>query len=196
MLHPETLLLVDDKEAKVLEAEILGQKAVRPNDQIDFPFLDPRDILVLLLVRNKARKHGDVDAKRREALARHLEVLAAKEGRGAKQSDLFSSGDGFENRAEGHFGLPEPDIAAKKAIHDFGGFHIGFDFINGFLLIRGQRIGKLRLELALQVVVWGKAETLVADASPIKGDEAIREFVDPLPDLSFFLVPILSRKTR
>ncbi len=60
-----------------------------------------------------------------------------KHGGRHQDCDLLASLDGFECRADRHFGFAKPDIAADQAIHRAGAFHIHFRFLDGAQLVAG-----------------------------------------------------------
>ena len=69
------MLLVDDHQAQVLEADVLGEQAVRADHDVDLARSDLRGHLALLLGGSEAREHLDPDREAGQALAEGAVVL-------------------------------------------------------------------------------------------------------------------------
>src|SRR5215213_4364755 len=98
------LLLVDDDEAEVAEADVFREQAVRADDDVDVARLDALDYLLLLLRRAEARDQLDGDGEGREARAEGLVVLIREHGGGREHRHLLRVHDGLEGGAHGDLG--------------------------------------------------------------------------------------------
>ena len=121
-------------------------------------------------------------------------VLPCKKGGRTQKSDLLTGIDRFEGSAEGNLGLSESNVATNKAVHWLGAFHIALDIFDGLRLILGQRIWEFGFELGLQFVIWWESVAIDLSTLAIKGDELIGQFIDPVLDFPFSLLPFAGRE--
>ena len=107
---------------------------------------------------------------------------------------MFPVHDALKGGPERHLGFAEADVSAEQAFHGDRLFHIGFDGIDRLLLIIGQPIREFLLKLPLQFIVRTKSIAPLLGPCPIKGDEPVGQFIDPILDLLFLPFPFLARK--
>ena len=109
--HPEALLLVDDEQAEVAEAHVLGEQAVGADDDVHRALGDARDHLLLLGGGDEARQPADLDREPGEAARERADVLLG-ENRGRRQHrHLLAVHHRLERRAHRDLGLAVADVA-------------------------------------------------------------------------------------
>src|SRR5207245_1786583 len=111
----EAVLLIDDDEAEVAEADVLLEQAVRADDDVDVAALDSLDGLLLLRGQAEARQHLDFHRERGEPLAERLVVLLRKDRRRNDDGDLLAVHDRLEGSAARELRLPVADGADDEA---------------------------------------------------------------------------------
>ena len=80
VLHAEALLLVDDEQPEVLELDVVGEQAVRADDDVDRAVLDAaRRPSFCSFGDEEPRQHLDPHRVVGEALAERLAVLAREQ---------------------------------------------------------------------------------------------------------------------
>src|SRR5882724_981583 len=85
----EALLLVDDHQAEILEADIFGEQAVRADDDVDLARFECCENLFLLRGGAKAAQHLDSDGKRGETALEGFEMLEGEDGGWGEDRDLL-----------------------------------------------------------------------------------------------------------
>ncbi len=138
----EALLLVDDDEAEVLEADVRGEDAVRADEDVDLAALEPFEDLRFLPAADVARQLGDLDRVVGEPLAEGFVVLLREHRRRDEHRDLSSAADDAERRPDSELRLAEADVAAQESIHRALRGEIGGDLAVDFDLIRRIGIGE------------------------------------------------------
>ncbi len=153
VLHPETLLFVNDDQAEILPDHIFRKQPVGAKRQIHLAFGEIFQSSLDFLRAAEPAEHFDSHGERLKPLLERFEVLEAKNGGRRKYSDLFTVAQGLESGAHYHFRLAITDIAAKQPVHRLRALHVAFDIGNGGLLVA--RLGKFErvFELALPVAV-------------------------------------------
>ena len=155
LLHPllvpdaEAVLLVDDHEAKVLEADVLLDEAVGADDDVGLPALELAHDQVLVAISPKPREHLYRHRVRFEALAEGVVVLLGEDGRRDKHGDLLAAHDGLERGSERDLGLAVADIAAHEPVHGGGALEVLLHFGNRGVLVGRFDVGERVLHLAL-----------------------------------------------
>ena len=94
MLHAEALLLVDDEEAQVLEYDVVGEKAMRADHDVDATPRESHQQLLLFLRRPEATQSPDVDRVVGEALLERVPVLFYEDRGRGEDRDLLAVLDG------------------------------------------------------------------------------------------------------
>jgi hypothetical protein len=117
LAHAETVLLVDDHEPELLELDVLLQKLVGSDHDIDRPRSERRERRGDVLLRAKARQLGDFHRPVREAVGERVEVLLREQRGGNEHRHLLAVVDRDERRAERDLGLAESHVAADQAVH-------------------------------------------------------------------------------
>src|SRR5690606_12736636 len=95
----------------------------------------------------------------------------------------------LEGRADGHFRLPEADVAADETIHGYGSFHVTLYIRSGLLLVGRVLIDEAGLEFVLQVAIGLESESRIALSFGVELDDVegqrlhfrLRLFLEVLP---------------
>src|SRR5690606_38293198 len=147
LAHAEPLLLVDDDEPEVLEANILLDEAVRADDDVDLAILHVLDRLLLLLLRSQARHHLDIDREGGHPLLEGLEMLQRQDGGRYEDGDLFPGIRGLECGPNRDLGLAEPNVTTDEPVHRARRLHVALHCLDRGKLVRrllvGERLGQL-----------------------------------------------------
>ena len=151
--NAEALLLVNNKQAEIVEFHVLGQHPVRPDHNIHLSVAQPLDGLLLLLRRAEAGEHLDGHRKALEPLQQCVVMLQGKDGSRHKQYTLLALRNTFEGGAERHLRLAEADVAAQQTVHRNGALHIVLDLLRAAELIVGLLIFKPPLKIVLPFLV-------------------------------------------
>ena len=164
MRHAEALLLIDDEKAKVVEVDLLLQKLVRADDEIDLAGLQVKHGLLDLRGRAEAREHVDRDRERREAAHGCQVMLLRQNGRRDQDCHLLAVQDALHGRAQRDLRLAEADVAAEQPVHGRGRLHIALDLVDAAQLVVGLRVFKALLKLLLprRIRCEGKARQPLA----------------------------------
>ena len=115
--HAEPLLLIDYDEPEVLEANVLLEQPVRPDDDIDRSRRQLLGHLPLLRHRPKAREHLNPSREGSEPLAEGLVVLLCQDRRGYEDGYLPALHHRLERRPHRHLRLPVANVSADEAVH-------------------------------------------------------------------------------
>ena len=179
LAHAETVLLVDDDEAKTFETKRLGEQAVRADHDIHAtarkPFGDGLDVAVVAQARDHFHGHRPIG----EPIGECLEVLLREQRCRCQHGHLATTGDCEKGCAHGDLGLAEADVAADQAVGGLGTGEIldhGID--SGVLVGRG-----LERELLHEasIVVVRALERVARRGLPARVD--VEEFGGDVPGL-------------
>ncbi len=113
----EALLLVDDEEPEIAEDDVLGEEAVRSDQDVDASGGEALENGLRLLRRSEARHHLDGDGKGGKPGAKGLPVLEGENGRGREDRHLLAVEDGAHGGSHGHLGLAVADVAEDETVH-------------------------------------------------------------------------------
>ena len=186
VLHAEALLLVDDEEAEVLELDVAGEQAVRPDHAVDLAGRQPVDDLARLARGEEAAEHLDADREAGEAVGERLAVLGRQQRRRREHGRLLAVLDRLERGADRHLRLAEADVAAHQPIHRVGPLHVLLDGDDRLALVGrlDVRKGVLHLRLPRRVGAEGEArrghpllvedDELLGDLGDRRADAALR----------------------
>ena len=103
MAHPKSLLLIDHKQAQVLEFQALRKNRMRANQDVDLTLLGFFEHVFLFFRGAKARDHFDVYGKVRKPLLEAFKMLKAQHCSRRKNCNLLRILHGLERRAHGYF---------------------------------------------------------------------------------------------
>ena len=158
--HTEALLLIDDEEPKILEMDVRLKDPVGPDQDIELPVRELLQDFLLFLRRAETAQHINPDAKMVHPLPEGHQMLLGQDRRRCHDRHLAAIHDSLESRPDRHLGLAVSHIAAQKAVHGDGFFHIRLDFADGLQLIRGLLKRKFCLELLLPGGIGSKRMAL------------------------------------
>ena len=149
--HAETLFLVDDHEAQILELGRLGEDRVGADHDVHRAVGQRIARLAAFLGRNEPAEPPDLEREAREAFGEMLEMLA-REQRGRRDDcDLLAAHRRDECGTQRNLGLAEADIAADQPVHRLATFQIAQHIGDRALLI----LGLLPRETVDELVVAG-----------------------------------------
>src|SRR5690606_34650211 len=123
------------------------------------------------------------------ALLEGLGVLQREDGGRHQHGHLPTVANRLEGRADGHFRLPDADVAADETIHGYGSFHVTLYIRSGLLLVGRVLIDEAGLEFVLQVAIGLESESRIALSFGVELDEVegkrlhfrLRLFLEVLP---------------
>src|SRR3990172_10576666 len=116
-MHAESVLLVDDDEAEILEDDRLLEQRVGANENVDAPLLQRLHDLGALAAALAAGKERDAQARTRAEPADGLKMLARQKLGRRHQRRLRARLDGGGHGEQRHHGLAAADIALAQAKH-------------------------------------------------------------------------------
>ena len=190
VLDAEALLLVDDDQSEVLEADLAAEQSVGADDEVELALGEVGHDLLRLVLRLEAGERADGDGESRIAFGEGLEVLLDEQGRGDEHSDLLAVLDRLEGRADRDLRLPVADVAADEAVHRHGLLHVGLDLVDRRELIGGLDVVEGVLEFALP---RGVGTVGVADGGlpgGVEADELPGDLLDRLAGLRLRRLPV------
>ena len=127
--YAETLLFINNDKAEVFELHILGDEAMRADNDVSFAFAQAPDRFILFVVCAEATEHFDNDRKCRHPLGERVEVLLSQNRGRDEYGNLPAFHYHFESGAHRDFGFSVACVAADQSIHWLRRFEVGF---NGF----------------------------------------------------------------
>ena len=104
----ETLLLINDKKAKICKANIVGQKSMCTNGDVDLSGFESIQDFLCLRFGAKPIEELDVDCFVSKALPKTLTVLFSQDSCRREDRNLFFC-------KHGHVGCPHGDFRFSKA---------------------------------------------------------------------------------
>ena len=149
MRDAEALLLVDDEQAEILEADVLLQELVCADDEIDLASAQIVERFLLLIGRAEAREHVDRHREGAEAARCRDVMLLGQNGGRHQNGDLLAVENALHRRAQRDFGLAEAHVAAEQPVHRRGRLHVVLDLVDAAELIVRFGVFKALLELLL-----------------------------------------------
>ena len=112
--HAEALLLVDDDEPEVPEADVPAEQAMGADDDVHAARREAGQRVLLLGAGHEAGQRAHRDGIGRQALAEGHEMLRGQDRGGHQDGDLGAGLDGLEGGAQGDLGLAVADVAAPR----------------------------------------------------------------------------------
>ena len=190
VLHAETLLLIDNEEAQILEADLGGEHAVRPDDDVDRAVRESLEGALGLGVGLESGESGHLHGERRIALGEGAEVLLHQQGRGHEHRHLLAILHGLEGSTDRDLGLAVAHVTADDPVHGHGALHVRLDLIDARELIRRLDEGEGVLELALPRTVGGEAVSRRRLPLGIEAHEFIRDLSHRAASASLGALPV------
>ena len=130
VLDAETLFLINDDEAEILDPDAWLQETVGPDDEVDRSIGETFKGLFRLFRRLESRQRAHSDRELTEPFGERGVVLLDQQCRRHQQDDLFAVLDGLERGTDGDFGLAIADVAANQAVHRDCAFHVAFYLVD------------------------------------------------------------------
>ena len=174
----EALLLVDDEQAEVLEADVLGQEPVRADEDVDEALAAVLDDGLLLARRLEPGQGLDADREEDHPVAEGLEVLAGQDGRRAEDGHLLAVHDRLEGGPHGHLGLAVADVAAEEPVHRGLALHVVADLADRAELVLGLLVLEGLAELLVPLPARGEGVALDGPAPGVELDELLGHGLD------------------
>ena len=191
LLHgdAELLFLVDDKQAEVLEMDVLADEPVRADEDVDLTLLqflqDTAHVSRLACTAEVVDAAGEV----LQTVAERAVVLVGKDSRGDKHSDLLVVTHGLERRTHGDFRLAEPDVTTHETVHRTVALHVGLHLLGRLELVGRILVEEARLQFVLEEGVGAEAESLLLATSCIEADEVAGNVLNLVLGLFLELLP-------
>ena len=189
--HPEALLLVDDDQPQILEADVLREESVRPDQNVELPVARALEDVELLLARPEAAETVDADRELRHAVAEGHQVLLRENGGRHQHRHLLPRLHHLERGAHPHLGLAVADVAAHQSIHRAETLQVLSNRLDRFELVGGLLVGERFLELLLIVRIGRKGVTVALGAHRLNLHHLRREIVDRILHLGALFRPRL-----
>ena len=145
----ETVFLVHDDQAEIVESDVLLEDAVGSDDNIGGAGFGGVNDFGLLFGGAETAQYLHLDGIGGEAFGEGGVVLLGQDGGRHQDGDLHTVVDGFEGGAQGDLGFAVAHVAADKAVHGLGQFHVGLDFIGGAELVGGFHVWERVFQIAL-----------------------------------------------
>ena len=190
MLDTETLFLVDDDQAQILEGNGTGEQRVGTNDQVHSSrgqaFLD----LFRFLGRREARERADGDGESRVTFRESFGMLLDEKRRWNQDGDLFAVLNCFKGRTDCDLGFSIAHVAREKAVHRHGLFHVGFHFVDSDELVGCFHVGEGIFQLALPRGVRTESVPLCCLTHRVEANEFLRDFFDGFASFCFGFLPV------
>ena len=188
--HAEPLLLVDDEEAEIGEADVLAEDPMRPDEDVDGTVGDAGDDLVLALARHEAAQHRDLDREGGEATLERVEVLLRQDGRGNEHRHLLAVLHRLECGAQRDLGLAVADVTDHQAVHGPAAEHVGLDLLDAARLVGRLGVREALLELPLPGRVGAEGEAGRRFARRVDLDQLASEVADRASDARLRALPL------
>ena len=191
----KAVLFVDDEQTEVAKDDLLLEKPVGADDDVDFACGEPLHDRTGLLCRREPGKGFDPHGIALEALAKGRRMLLAQNRGGDEHGDLFAIEGSPETSADRDFGLSVADIAADQPVHGSRMLHARQHVLDGGALVRRFFEGKGGLEF-LEVGVSGRKRKTGGDfARSVHGQKFRGHVAERFLDLVASLLPGLSTET-
>ena len=187
--HSKALLFVHHQKPEVRELHVLGEQAVRADQNIHLAGFGLLENFLLLPGSAEAADHFDGHRKRGEALLEGFEVLKSEDRRGRKHRDLFVIADRLERRAHGNFRLAVAHVAAEQAVHGVRRLHVALHVSNGQILVSGFGVFEGILKLSHPFIFGGKSVAFGRLPLGVELDQLLAHILHGLADAGFRLGP-------
>ena len=143
LANAEAMLLVDDDQPQVCEAEGRAQQLVGADQDVQLAGRQPLPGRLQLALAAQPRGRFDLHRPVRKAVPKTVEMLLDEQGGGRQHRHLLAGQHRGEGGPHGHFGLAEPHIAADQPVCRPLGAQVVQSRADGLRLIRRQLEGEL-----------------------------------------------------
>ena len=190
VVHAEALLFIHDQQAQIMEFHVLAQQAVGAHDHVQLAFFQLFQRFLLFGGSTEAAEHIHPHLKAGKALLDGVVVLLHQNGGGRQQGHLLSLHHSLEGGPQGYFCLAVAHVAAQKAIHVVGTFHVGLDLGHGLLLILRQLVGERILKFLLPRVFMAEGIAGVLGPAGVQRRQIEGQLFQPRLDLALLALPL------
>ena len=180
--HPEALLLVDDDQPEVAEADVLAEQPVRADDDVDRAVGKTGDRRRLGGGRDEARQQADLERERGEPLRERRLVLRGEDGRRHEDGDLLAVLGRLERGPQRDLGLAIADVADHEPVHRPDELHVGLDLGRGAQLVDRLLVREGRLHLGLPRRIGRERVAPRVGARGVQREQLLGQVVDRLAD--------------
>ena len=143
--HAKLLFFVNDEQSEIFPQYLFAHQLVCTHQYVYFSVFEVGEYLFYLFGRFASAEVFNPHREIAEAFAEGVVVLHSEHGSGHQYCHLLAIGSCLEGSAHRHFGLTKTHIAADKAVHWHGAFHIVLDVQGGFGLVGGVFVEEGRL---------------------------------------------------
>ena len=190
VLHPKALFLINNDQTKVLKAEVLGEQAVRTNDNIHCASAHALHDFFGFLGSLKTRKRLDPNREPGKTLVERLIVLLRQQRGGHQNGHLLAVLDRLEGSPHGNLSLAVAHIAGDQPVHGDFLLHVGLDLVDGHQLIWRLNVREGFFKLSLPRGVWPERMPLRRHARRIQPDQLAGNLLNRLACLGLGGCPV------
>ena len=175
-MHAEAVLLVDDRQRKVVEGDALLHQRMGADHHLRAAAGHVVQRADAGAAGDLAREPCDLDAERGQPAAQVRQVLFGEQFGGRHQRGLAAVGDRHQRGHRRDHGLAGADVALHQAQHRHRPREVGADFAEDPLLRRGQGEGQLRAQLQGQHVAHQRRGRMRLPRDPLPAHaEVVRQ---------------------
>ncbi len=168
----EFVLLVDDDEAELGEADVFLDDGVGADDEVDFAGGDFGEGFLAFAWGHAADQEQVADAAGFEERGECGGVLAGEDFGGGHEGGLVAAGDADEHGVNGDDGFAAADVALQEAVHRRFGREVGGDFGDGGALAGGPLEWEEAFDAGVDIGGGGEGGCAEADLLlPAAGDD-------------------------
>ena len=186
----EALLLVDDQQTEIGEADVLRQDSMGADQDVDAAVGDPLDDPLLFLPADEAAEHRDPQREGGEAALEGVEMLLGENGGRDQHRHLLPILHRLERGTQCDLGFAIADVADHEPIHRPSPEHVGLDLLDAARLVRRLGVREALLELALPGRVGAEREAGRGLARRVDLDQLARQVADGTPHARLRPLPL------
>jgi hypothetical protein len=190
VLDAEALLLVDDQQAQVLEADVAGEQAVGADDDVDAPLTQPLDRRLGVRRGLEAAEPLHRDGEAGVPLGEGVQVLLGEQRGGGEHGDLLAVLHRLEGGADRDLRLAVADVAEDEPVHGDRLLHVLLDVLDGGELVGGLDELEGILELALPGGVGAEGVSGRGLPRGVQAHQLVGDLADRLAGLGLGLRPV------
>ena len=160
VFYAKPVLLIDYQQAQILEHNIILQKPVCANNNVNFAFDKFFNRFFLLFGSSEARQKFYTNRKRLKTFWNCLPVLHSENCRRNNHSSLFAWHNSLEYSPDSYFRLAKPYIRTNQPVHRLWLLHIRLGLLNSTHLVRRFSVFKSFFHFALPHCIRLKSNPL------------------------------------
>ena len=150
LVHAETMLFIDDHQAKVFELHIVLKQGMGADHHFQLALKQLLQNRLALLALVATAEPADLKAERLEPLHKVVAVLLGQQFGGCHQRNLIARFDHVQRSQCRNHGLAATDITLHQAHHRMTLLHVGQHLLHHALLCAGQLERQIILQAAGQ----------------------------------------------